>query len=146
MTRCLKKAIMKRSHLESKYYKTKSDIDKALYKRHKNYVSLLYKREMKHFYQNLDLRDFLDNKKFWKNVKPLFSSKDVYRYKITLVHDNEIITEDCIVAETLNTFFQDAVSSLDIGIDTNLLNNIPSQGSHVDNIIEWFSSHPSILK
>ena len=55
---------------------------------------------MKHFYQKLDLRNFLDNKKFWKNVKPLFSSKDVYHYKITLVHDNEIITEDCIVAET----------------------------------------------
>ena len=35
MTRCLKKAIMKRSHLESKYYKTKSDIDKALYKTYK---------------------------------------------------------------------------------------------------------------
>ncbi len=36
MTRWLKKAIMKRSHLESKYYKTKSDIDKALlYKTYK---------------------------------------------------------------------------------------------------------------
>ena len=144
--RCLKKAIMNRSRLESKYYKTKSDIDKVLYKRHKNYVSRLYKREMKHFYQHLDIRDFLDNKKFWKNVKPLFSNKDIYRYKITLVCDNEIFTDDCIVAETLNAFFQDAVSSLNIGIDTNLLNNVSSQGSHIDNIIERFSSHPSILK
>ena len=74
---------------------------------------------MKHFYQNLDLSDFLGNKKFWKNIKPLFSKKDVYRYKITLVSNNEIITDDSAVAEHLNTFFREAVNSLDIGIDTN---------------------------
>ena len=149
MTRALKQAIMKRSRLEAKYYNSKSDIDKIIYKRHKNYVSRLYKREMKHFYQNLDLRDFMDNKKFWKNVKPLFSNKDIYRYKITLVRDNDIITDDSVVAETLNSFFQDAVNTLDIGIDTNLLTNTSQfqpDMSNIDNIIERFSSHPSILK
>ena len=148
MTRALKQAIMKRSRLEAKFYKTKSNIDKTIYKRHKNYVSRLYKTEKKHFYQNLDLGDFLDNKKFWKNVKPLFSNKDINHYKITLVHNNEIITEDGVVAETLNSFFQDAVRSLDIQIDRHLLTNVTSgrPASDIDSIIECFSSHPSILK
>ena len=89
----------------------------------------------------------MDNKKFWKNIKPLFSKKDVYRYKITLVSNNEIITDDSAVAETLNTFFWEAVNSLDIGIDTNLLNKVPVRGGcQVEQIIEKFSSHPSILK
>ncbi len=77
MSRLLKKAIMKRSRLEGVYYRTKSEHDKIIYKSHKNYVSRLYKRERKAFYQNLDLRDLLDNRKFWKNVKPLFSNKDI---------------------------------------------------------------------
>ena len=47
MTRILRKAIMKRSQLESKFYKTKSASDQINYKRQKNYVSRLYKKEIK---------------------------------------------------------------------------------------------------
>ena len=76
MTKLLKKAIMKRSKLESKFYKTGKKDDRNKYKKHKNYVTRLYKREMRKFYRHLDTKDFLDNKKFWKNVKPLFSDRD----------------------------------------------------------------------
>ena len=148
MSRLLNKAIMKRSRLEGVYYRTKSEHDKIIYKSHKNYVSRLYKRERKAFYQNLDLRDLLDNRKFWKNVKPLFSNKDICKNKITLVKGNDIITDDIIVAETLNSFFRDAVSSLGVEIDAYLLNKVPRalHYSPIDHIIEEFASHSSIIK
>ena len=49
--------------------------DLKAYRKQKNFVSRLYKKEMKKFYQNLNLKTFIDNKNFWKNIKPLFSEK-----------------------------------------------------------------------
>ena len=66
--------MIRTSQLEIKYYKSKSPDDKKAYKKQKNF-SRLYKKEMKSFYQNLDLNNFLDNKKFWKNIKPFFLLK-----------------------------------------------------------------------
>ena len=94
MTKTLRKAIMKRSQLESKFYKTKVISDEQAYKKHKNFVSRLYKKERKTFYKNLNIKDILDNKKFWKNIKPLFSNKGTTVQKITLVKEKEIISED----------------------------------------------------
>ena len=83
MTKTLRKAIMRRSQLETKYHKTKTSDDQKTYKKHKNFVSRFYKKEKKKkFYPNLDLKRFLDNKMFWKNIKPLFQIKVL---KITIV-------------------------------------------------------------
>ena len=76
MTKILRKAMMKRSELESRYYKTRLMSDKEIYKKQKNFVSKLYKKERKNYYKNLDLKIFTDNKKFWKNIKPFFPIKD----------------------------------------------------------------------
>ena len=94
------------------------------------------------------MKDFLDNKKFWKNVKPLFSDKITNGQKITLVKGDEIISNDNQVAETFNVFFKDAVNSLDIPTSTDILNpiNINSNMDPIDCIIEQYSSHPSVLK
>ena len=112
---------------------------------------MLYKNERKKYYQNLNMKDFLDNKKFWENVKPLFSDKTTYGQKITIVnkHD-EIISHDKEVAETLNAFFRDAVHSLDIPTNTDIVNPInQSMYNNQDpilSIIDKFSSHPSVIK
>ena len=148
MSKTLKKAIMKRSQLESRFYRTKGEHHKKEYRKQKNYVSRLYKKEMKKFYQHLHMRDFLDNKKFWKNVKPLYSDKGGSGQNITLVNGKEIISNDKEVAETLNSFFRYAVKSLDLNINADLLNNVSTNVSYdpIDHIIEEFAAHPSILK
>ena len=94
MTKALRKSMMRRSQLETKYYKSKLPDDKKAYKKQKNFVSRLYKKEMKFFYRNLDLKNFLDNKKFWKNIKPFFSEKGPRNKKITLVTGEKIFSED----------------------------------------------------
>ena len=50
MTKALRKSMMRRSQLETKYYKSKSPDDKKAYKKQKNFVSRLYKKEIKCFY------------------------------------------------------------------------------------------------
>ena len=114
MNTALRKAIMRRTQLQNKFHKSKTMDDLATFRKQRNYVSRLYKKQRKKFYNNLDLKNFMDNKTFWKNVHPLFSEKTKSQNKITLVENNEIITDDKELAQTFNDFFESAVKNLKI--------------------------------
>ena len=75
ITKTLRKAIMKRSELERKYFKHSSPANKKAYGKQKNLCSKLYKKERKKYYSNLDIKNITDKKKFWKTMKPFFSEK-----------------------------------------------------------------------
>ena len=66
ITKTLRKTIMRRSQLETKYLKTKTQTDLKLYKKHKNFCSKLYKRERRKYCESLDMKNVLDSKKIWK--------------------------------------------------------------------------------
>lgn len=92
MTKELRKAIMHRSQLLTKFRKSKSDIDLANFRKHRNYVSRLYKKEKLKFHNNFDIKNLNDNKQFWKTMKKYFSEKCSVSNQITLVVDNIIIS------------------------------------------------------
>ena len=60
ITKTLRKAIMRRSQLETKYLKSKTQTDLELYKNHKNFCSKLYKRERRKYFDSLDMKNVLD--------------------------------------------------------------------------------------
>ena len=64
MTKQLRKAIMKRSRLENKYYKSKCLEDKTSFKKQRNYCNRLYKKEKRKFRNNLNLNEITDYKHF----------------------------------------------------------------------------------
>ena len=49
MTKSQRKAIMRRTELESKYLKNRTIENKTKYKKEKNYCNRLYKKEKKNF-------------------------------------------------------------------------------------------------
>ena len=53
-----------------------------------------------------------DYKVFWKPVKPFFSDKGNYGTNIKLVDEEEVLQNDNEIAENLNEFFKNAVSTL----------------------------------
>ena len=146
MTKSLRKAIMRRSQLLTKYHKSKDKSDHAIYKKQRNFVSKMYKKEKKSFYKNLDMKNVLDNKTFWKYMKPLFSNKTECKSKISLVNGNEIIADDHNLAETFNTFFKEAVSKLDIQENTDITDPVDllQFEDPVDIAIQKYKHHPSI--
>ena len=147
MNKSLRKAIMRRSQLQSKYLKSKKTSDYVNFKKQRNFVSRMYKKEKKKFYKNLDIGKILDNKTFWKYMKPIFTEKTDLKPKITLVKDNEIIEKDEDLAETFNTFFKEAVNKLDIKENSYITNlGLSNFEDPVDIAIEKFKDHPSILK
>ena len=66
------------------------------------------------------------NKNFWKNIKPLFSDKSPKDKTITIVHENEVYSDDKEVSELLNKFFKDAVTNLQITENRFLLVDVSS--------------------
>ena len=71
INKLLKSTQMKRSRLRSRYLKTRSEFNKNVYNKQRNYrLSLLWKTK-KAYYANLNEKDVTDNKQFWKTVKPM---------------------------------------------------------------------------
>ena len=56
IAKTLRKAIMRRSQLETIYLKSKTQTNLKLYKKHKNVCSKLYKRETRKYYESLDMK------------------------------------------------------------------------------------------
>ena len=145
ITKALRKAIMRRSQLESKYLKNRTEENKKLYKKQRNFCSRLYKKEKKNYYSNLNLKDVTDNKRFWKTVKPFLSDKGSTSSQITLVKEKQIIADDKKVANSFNDYFENAVKSLNISENQYLLSSTSGLSDPIEIAIKKFESHPSIL-
>ena len=143
MTMAPRKGIMKKSELESKYVKKKTSENLKSYKKQRNFCSELYKKERKKYYERLDLNNVTDNKKFWKTVKPFLFDKVTTFPKISLVENDEIISDESKVANSFSNFFENAIHSL--GIKTNKYSN-DNYGlqNPVEIAIKKYEQHPSI--
>ena len=114
INKTLSKEFMHRSKLKNRYHKNPTEEIRTAYKKHRNFCVGLLKREIKKYYNNLDMKSFDDNKKFWQKIKPLFSDKSNLKRRITLVENGLVISEKKEVAETLNNYFIEAVADLEI--------------------------------
>ena len=146
MTKALRKAIATRSRLEHRVHKTRTEESINVFKKQKNYCSKLYKKERKKFYANLDPKNVIDGEIFWILMKPFFSDKGLKNQNITLIDDNRLITSDHEVAETLNTFFDNVVRTLNIQAPINCINTIGNIKDPAQAAILKYADHPSILK
>ena len=56
-------------------------------------------------FENLSVKNVLDNQTFWKSVTPYFSDKGSNSKRITLVESDPILSNDKDIAKTINIFF-----------------------------------------
>ena len=137
---------MKRSYLENLHLKKRADHSLRNYTKQKKYCSKLYKKERKNFFNNLNTSFVLDNKLFWKTVKPFFSNKGSHRGNIQLVEGDKLLQDDSEVAEELNNFFKEAVSTLDVNENSYILNpDSINISDPIEKAISKYKFHPSIL-
>ena len=128
--------------MRNKFLNTKSGIDRKAYNKQRYYVVSLLRNEKKNFDSNLDTNAVIDNRTFWKTVKPLLSEKVTKHCKINLVEDDKIISRDDQIAKKFSEYF----------ISIPIL-NMPSNGykcphsSEQDpilKILDKYKDHPSI--
>ena len=152
MNKNLKKAFMTRSRMRNNFLKNKTKENKEIYNKQRNYCVSLVRKEKKNFYQNIDTSKITDNKTFWKTVKPLFSNKTISSDKMTLIKDDNIISENKDIAEIFNKFFANIVKDMNITMDQTYIstdqkttNNANETEDTVISAIERYKNHPSIL-
>ena len=73
------------------------------------------KQEKKRYYNNLDIKVFKDNKKFWKTIRPFFSEKQKnLQEELILIENEEVISEAHEMAKNMNNFIIESIENLDI--------------------------------
>ena len=146
MTKALRKAIMNRTHLRNRYNKDRTDENKTAFKKQRHLCVKLLREAKREYYKNIDLKSLNDNRKFWKTVKPLFSGKVKTTSSVTLLENDEIVSDDKAVAEIFNDYFANITSSL--GIEETGSNVVSADG--IDDPVELaiikYSLHPSIKR
>ena len=74
-TKDVSKAIMLRTKQRNQFLNKKTLGTRTKYNKQRNICVNLVKKAKRNHYENSDLKDINDNKKFWAIVKPLFSNK-----------------------------------------------------------------------
>ena len=108
------KAIMNRTRLKNKFLGNRSSEDRSAYSQQRNFCLSLVRKAKKDYYNNIDYKKVTDNKSFWRTVKPLFSQKNSSFSKITLIENELLLNDGEKISSTLNDFFSNVVSNLNI--------------------------------
>ena len=105
MTKTLSKSIMERTRFRIRFLKNQTDENRLAFTRQKNFCVSLLRKEKKQYFAKLNEKNITDNRKFWQTVKPFLSEKNKSREKITLLKNEEIISDEVELANTLNNVF-----------------------------------------
>ena len=124
--------------------KKRTEATKAAYNHQQNICVSLLRKSKRFYFENFNVKLVRDNKKFWKNVASLFSNEIKSKERITLIENENIISNDKKVAETSHKFFSNVVKCLNIFQNPYLISGT-SQTDPVLQFIEKFSKHVSIM-
>ena len=69
-------------------------------------LCLSLRQSKNNYFPILNEKDIVDNKLFWKTVKPLLSDKNILKDKINLSENGQIIKKELETVEVLNNFSQ----------------------------------------
>ena len=139
-TKELSKEIMTRSRLRDKYLKNRNEENRAIYVKQINYCVSLLRKSKKRYYENLDERNLMENKLFWKIMKP-----SLIRDRIHLTENGEVAKTELETAETLNNFFKSVIKNLIIPKYSEYDPSIDRVENHTIRAILKYRNHPNIL-
>ena len=114
ITKELRREIMKRSKLRNKFNRNRNHENCCNFKFQRNYCVTLLRKTKKQYYKNLNVKNVVDNQTFWKTVKPYFSDKRSNSRRITLLENDSILTDDKVIAKTMNNSFINITKNLNL--------------------------------
>ena len=143
MTKTIRKAIFTRSKFKNTYNKSGLEIDLIRYKKQRNFVCSLVRKEKKSFFTNIDINP--DKKSFWKACKPYLVNKCIFSYeKITLRNNEKLVSNEQEVANLFNNYFSNILLTLNISYWSPNLSIVEVNDPNA--YYPKYFSHPSIIK
>ena len=87
----LSKGIMIWTKLRNIFLQNRSEENRIRYTKQRNFCVGLLRKSKKRYYENLNETSVVNNKPFWKAVKPLLSDKVAGKDEIYLIENNELV-------------------------------------------------------
>ena len=138
----LRKAIMNRTRLKNIANRTGKEKDIAKYRKQRNFVVNLNKKEKRIYFNSLSVHD---SKPFWKRCKKYFSNKGIKTSgNIILLDEDNLVLNEKQVAKNFNEHFQTITNSLGLSKWPELEGNWIAK-DHLFYIIKKYEKHPSII-
>ena len=138
MTKTLKKATMHGSKFKNIYNKKQTNDNWTNYKKQRNLCVKLLRKTKADYFQNLNIRDLSDNRKFWKTIKQYFTSKGLNSKKLLLKQKGNLASNEKQLAGIINSFFINITKGLD------LKEYNKGNANTLEDVLNAFNSHPSI--
>ena len=135
MTKTLRKAKSKFKNILSK---KRANDNWPSYKKQRNFGVNLLRKTKKDYFQNLNIRDLSDNRKFWKTIKPYFTNKGVNSNKFLLKEKGNFVLNEKQLTTIKNSFFINITKSLELKKDNE------SNANTLEDVPDAFNSYPSI--
>ena len=128
---------MTRSKLKRRYNRDGTTINFENYKKQLNICVNLLRKSKTQYFNDIDVKNLTDNKRFKKTIRPKFSNKCKTASTIILVENDKILQGDKPIAKTFINYFTDVTLSLglirkNVGFE-NTLSKI------VENLRSWES-------
>ena len=136
---------MTRTKLRTIFLQNRSEENRIRYTKQRNFCVSLLRKTKKRYYENLNEKFVVDNKLFWKTVKPLLSDNVAGKDEIHLIENNELVKTDLETAEVLNNFFSNIVQNLDISRYSNDEPLVSNTNDATLKAILKYRNHPSII-
>ena len=133
---------MNRTRLRNRFFKDISNSNRVAYNTQQNYCVCLVRKAKKSYYSNLDRKKIV-GKTFWKTIKPYFTGKGINHNNIILAENEETVSGNKEISETLNNFFSEVVTSLDLPQYVDPTVNVEDIEDPVARAVEKYKNHPS---
>ena len=131
---------MKRSQLKSITNKTGKHINLYKFRKQRNLVVNLNKKEKNNFLNSSST----ENKPFWETCKPYFLNKGIKTSGNIILSDKEgLISKKIEVAREFNIYFQSITSSLGLFKWPNSSDSL-NEPEPIKYIVNKYKNHPSI--
>ena len=138
------RAIMSQMRLRNRFLKDVLDTNRVAYNTQRNYCVSFVRKAKRSYYGNLDDKKIVENKTFWKTIKPYFTDKGINHDKITLVENEETVSDNKEISETLNNFFSEVVANLNLPQYDDPSENVEYIEDPVARAVEKHKNHSSI--
>ena len=96
---------MDRPRFENIFNKRHAPRTQDSYQKLRNFCVNLFRETKKKSFENINIKDINNNKNFWKTIKPFFNHKRLNTNKLMLIEKNNLISEESVLADTMNQCF-----------------------------------------
>ena len=109
---------MTRSRLRNKYNKNRTYENWSNHKKQSNNCTNILKKTKTDYFNNIDIKNITDNKRFWTTAKPFFTDKYKTCNNIILNENDETIKDSTEIANKLNKYFANIIKKLNLKENT----------------------------